>query len=147
MASFTAVHTKTTSAVGHALVLRSDGGVKPLLYEIVVGNSVTPADNAGEYRVIRTSDAGTTPIAVTEGQLDPDSAPPLVVANGGDFATDPSEAGGSLLGIPLNMRATFRWVTNTKPIMGVNTANNGLALDVVAQSSAFLLTTTLMWDE
>lgn len=147
MASFTAVHTKTTSATGHALVLKSDGGVKPLLYEIVLGNSITPADNAGEYRIIRTSTAGSTPIAVTEGQLDPDSAPPLVVADGGDFGTDPTEAGGSLLGIPLNQRATFRWVTNTKPIMGVNTADNGLALDVVAQSTAFLLTTTFMWDE
>jgi hypothetical protein len=147
MASFTANHTKTTSAVGHALVLKSDGGVKPLLYEIVLGTAITPADAAGDFRIIRTSTAGVTPIAVTEGQLDPDSAPPLVVADGGDFATDPTEAGGSLLGIPLNQRATFRWVTNTKPIMGVNAADNGLALDVVAQSTAFAPIVTMMWDE
>lgn len=147
MADFSASHLKTTTAVGHLMVLNSDGNVKPKLFEILLGTSVTPADNAGEYRIIRTNTAGVGPQAITEALLDPDSAAIRVVANGGTFTTDPVETGGALLTIPLNQRATFRWVTNTKFIMGVNTANEGLALDIVSQSSAFAIPATLMWEE
>ncbi len=147
MADFSATHVKSSNVVGHLLALVSNGSVKPKLFEIVIGTSITPTDNAGEYRIIRTNASSTGPQTVTEVSLDPDGTAIRVVAEGGTMTTDATETGGALLVIPLNMRATFRWVTNTKFIQGVNTADNGLALDVVAQSSAFLTHATMMWEE
>lgn len=79
------------------------------VYDVILGSEATPADAAILWTIQRCSAAGTT-TAVTPQKLDPADAAALTEA--GENATiEPTyTANEILLNVPLNQRATFRWV-------------------------------------
>lgn len=77
------------------------------IYDWTVGSDAAPGDTALTWRALRTSTAGTSS-AVTPSPLDLADAACVSVA-GQAFTVNPT-LGVVLMDIPLNQRASFRWV-------------------------------------
>jgi len=98
------------------------------VYDIVLGSEATPADNAFLWEIYkRTGPAtgGTAPAITPLDESDTDASE--LVANQNPTANG---AGGSVtkLSIPLNQRATFRWVAAPGgELVAPAIASNGLA--------------------
>lgn len=99
------------NTVKTAVGLTSAATVRPRIYEIVLGTSGTPADNALNWLLQRFTAAGTSS-AATPTALDP--ADPAALASGGQNHTvEPTyTAGAILLNIDANQRSTQRWVAS-----------------------------------
>lgn len=116
------------------------------LYDVVFGSEATPADNAFLWTVQRCTALGTS-TGVTPNALDPADA--ATEADAGENHTiDATQTAGAIpLAIPLNQRATFRWVASPgKEVVYPATASNGLAVNTPT-SSAVAVTATVHWEE
>lgn len=108
--------------------------VRIALYDLTIGSAATPADAAIEWNVDRSTSVGTGGTALTEVSLDPFSPTASGAAIGTSFTGDPTLAATPFLNIPVNQRATFRWVAAPgSELWSTASANNGIAL--VAESS------------
>ncbi len=116
----------TTASPGDsALTIESGTDQRPQVYDFTSGFGGTPADNAIQTLVQRTS-AAATGTSVTPESLDPDDA-----ASRATVVEDVTVE-GTLAGIPIfdqiiNQRATYRWVAAPGgEIVLPALANNGL---------------------
>jgi len=98
------------------------------VYELDFGSEATPADNPFLWQVQRCTTAGTattaTPVAINPADV-------ATEADGGaNHTIDPTlTASSMLLTVPLNQRATFRWVADPgKELVYPATASNGVAV-------------------
>lgn len=115
-------------------------------YDLVFGSSASPADNPFLFEVQKRTAAGGTPSAVTPQPLDDgDTIASTVVAS-----NQPASNGagsGIKLSIPLNQRASFRWVAAPGSELVVPaTASQGLAL-ATPTSSAVTCNATILFNE
>ena len=102
------------------------------IYDILVGSDATPADLAGEFNLIRGTVSGTG-TAVTPRALDPADPAALLVGEAGTFTGQTKTASSSMLNIPLNQRATFRWVAAPDgEIVVPATSDNWVGLESIA---------------
>ena len=100
-----------------------------MLYDMIVGSEATPADNPFLWQVQRCTTAGTS-TGVTPTALDPADAATESDAGENHTITPTLTAGAILLSIPLNQRATFRWVAQPGcELIYPATASNGLAVE------------------
>lgn len=106
------------------------------LYDFNVGCTTTPADAVFDY-VIRRVTGSATGSAVTPNPLDPADAASLFDAEDTITADAASFAAGTLLDrVPLNHRATFRWVASPGgELVWPATASNGLSIGLSAAST------------
>lgn len=112
--------------------ITSDGSVRIKIYDLVIGSDDTPADLAGEFMVNRSTTDGVSGTAITPNPLDPDTVAASAAGIGGTYGTEPVD-GTDLLPIPLNQRATFRWVAAPgSELVGPATNNAGIFLRSVA---------------
>ena len=105
------------------------------IYDIVVGSDATPADAAAEFNMIRgtVSGAGT---AVTGRPLDPGNPAAVMLPEGGTFTGQTKTANSDMLQIPLNQRATFRWVAAPDSELVIPaTSDNWVGLECIAVST------------
>ena len=116
------------------------------LYDWMFGSEAAPADNAFLWQVQRSTTAGTS-TSVTPQPLDPADAAAVSIA-GTNFTVDPTLTSGQLpLSVPLNQRASFRWVSAPgSEIVVPASANYGLAFRTPT-SSAVAVTATALIDE
>src|SRR5262245_11645988 len=115
-------------------------------YDAIFGSEASPADNAFLYIVQRFTAAGTTS-AVTPVALDPGDA--ATESDAGENATiEPTyTANLVLLAIPLNQRATFRWVAAPYgELVYPATASNGLGVQTTT-ASAVAISATIHYQE
>ncbi len=122
----------TNTSATTILGLTSAATIRPKLYDFTSGSAATPADNAGEYYIQRSTAAGTS-TAVTPQALD--TGDPSSLASAGEAHTvEPTyTANAILLAWTQNQRATFRWVASPGgEIVLPATAANGIGF-VVAQ--------------
>src|SRR5882757_6833051 len=97
-------------------------------YDIIVGSEAAPADNAFLYIFQRCTALGTS-TAVTPSPLDPADA--VTESDAGENHTvEPTyTANLVLLALPLNQRATFRWVApQGGELVYPATAGNGIGV-------------------
>lgn len=128
--------------------LTGSAAIRCKLYDMIIGSDATPADVATEFVINRTTDAGTGGTALTEQALDPLQVAATGAAIGGTFTTPPADAGGQLMMIALNQRATFRWVAVAGgEMISAATAANGLMLNCTASSGTPNINTTFHWEE
>lgn len=122
--------------------------VRPRVFDLVVGNSVTPADTAGLYAVTRFTAAGTTAgSAPTPNPLDFGDVAAIATV-GWTHSAEPTYAAADLLQIPLNQRATFRYVCSPGyEFVAPATAANGVGLRLVSSTSALVQSGTIFWSE
>lgn len=102
--------------------------IRPAIYDVIVGTTGTPADNAMRYGVQRFTVAGTT-TAKTANALDPGDVASLATC-GVDASIEPTKTAAAILvDIAANQRASFRWVAAPDgELKGPATNANGLAI-------------------
>lgn len=99
----------TTIDVGSVIVGTAATSRRFKIYDFVIGSDASPADNAFLWEIAKRTAAATSGSTVTAVALDTSDT----VAFTGTVNTNPTTNGagsGTVLGIPLNQRATFRWV-------------------------------------
>lgn len=116
------------------------------LFDLLWGASGTPADNSLVHSVIRIT-AGGTGSSVTPEPLDPADVVSLVVCDE-DTTIEPTPTGIPLLEVPVNLRATYRWIAAPdSEIIVAAVANEGLANRVLAASYTGQSEVSAMWIE
>lgn len=121
-----------TSSYTTALHVSGGTGLRVRLYELMLGQGGTPADNAIYWALMRHT-ALPTSSAVTPTPLDP--ADPAAEATAGENATAEGTvtAGSELLELAINQRASYRWVAAPGGELIVPaSANNGISARVKA---------------
>lgn len=115
-------------------------------YDVVVGSEAAAADNPFLYVFQRCTTAGTAS-AVTPQNLDPADATTEADA-GQNHTVEPTyTAGAIMLEIPLNQRATFRWIaTEGGRIITPATAANGIGIQTPT-SAAVLISSSVYVNE
>lgn len=115
------------------------------IFDIMFGSEATPADNVFLWQVHRCSDAGTS-TGVTPLPLDPADAATEADA-GENHTVEGTVATGSLLSIPLNQRATYRWVAAPgSELVYPATASNGFRI-TTPTATAVAITATALFEE
>jgi len=113
----------TTLAVGSIIA-----GATPrrgYVYEITYGSEGTPADNAFLWTVDRCTTQGTSS-AVTPSTRDQADTVAANAVAGQNFTINPTVSTLLMSRLPLNQRATFRWVAVPgKELVWPATQNNG----------------------
>lgn len=117
----------TNTAATTILELRSTSAIRPAIYDLISGSDATPADNAAEYNLQRTTTAGTS-TSVTPQALD--SGDPAATATAGEaHSAEPTyTANAVLLNYMHNQRATFRWVAAPDGEIILPAAANGVGV-------------------
>jgi len=117
------------------------------LYDILLGSEATPADNAFLWQLQRSTSVGTGS-SVTPTALDPADAASLFDAVE-NLTVDPTlTAGAILMSLPLNQRASFRWVAAPgSELVAPATANNGIAIRTPTATGLVAITSTAYIDE
>lgn len=148
MAKFAVRMQRTASTTASVGVVSSNASTphRGKLYDLVVGSEASPADNPFLWVLQRTTAAGTS-TSVTPTSLDSADAASLFTA-GQNHTIEPTyTAGAILLTIPLNQRATFRWVAAPGgELVYPATASNGIGTQTPT-SSAVAVTTEQYVDE
>jgi len=117
----------TTGSVG-SIVADATRPRRIKLYDLMFGSEATPADAALLWTLQRCTAAGTG-TSVTPQALDPADAATEADAAENHTIEPTYTAGGILLNIPLNQRATFRWVAAPGgELVAPATAANGFGL-------------------
>lgn len=122
-------------------------GVRPILYEFAIGENDTPADTQIQWSIQRSTAAGTS-TAVTPAPLDSND-PASTTAAGQNHTAEPTYTASTVLWqMPLNLRASHRWIADPDGGFIVPaTANNGLGLYPTHASSTVLMNGTLWFQE
>lgn len=125
-----AVASPTATLLG----LTSTTTIRPRIYDILMGSSATPADNALEWLLQRYTAAGTA-TSVTPHGLDPGD-PAASATAGKNHTVEPTyTAGAILLDVAINQRSTQRWVAApTGEFVLPATGANGAGLQPVHAS-------------
>lgn len=147
MANYTAPVQRTAGIAVTVGSLAADATAprRQKLYDLIVGSEASPADNAFLWTTTRFTAAGTS-TAVTPEAVDGADAAALADV-GEDHTAEPTYTGISLLDIPLNQRATFRWVANPGSELVIPaTANNGLGLRTPT-ATAVVVTAQIFFEE
>lgn len=114
---------------------------------IAIGSAATPADQANNLQLNRTTAAGTS-TAVTPRPTD--SADGASVATAGENHTsEPTKTSDLvLLSISPNTRSLAQWYAKAgRPLIVPDTANNGLALVFIVSTGTQLHEATMHFDE
>lgn len=145
MAKYAVAGNKGTASVKAIINARSDAGApsRGRLYDYMVGSITTPADNAFDHELIRSTTAGTA-AANTPSPLDPADA--AAVNDASDTYTVDPTFGVVLMRVPLNQRATYRWVAAPGgELVWPATASNGIT-GALATASTTDFSATMMVD-
>lgn len=127
----------TTLSLG-SVNAASSGPRRAKVYDVVIGSEASPADNAFLYLLQRITTAGTS-TAVTPSPLDPADAASGMTA-GQNHTIEPTyTAGLVMLRLPLNQRATFRWVAGQGgELVYPATASNGFGIQTPTSSAVVI---------
>lgn len=130
----------TTASVG-SMTADATRPRRARIFDLVLGSEGSPADNAFLWVYQRCTAAGTS-TSVTPRNLDPADATTEFDA-GQNHTVEPTyTAGAELLYVPLNQRATFRWVAAPGCELVIPaTASNGVGIQTPT-SSAVVVTST-----
>lgn len=131
---FTRGQAAVASPSATLLTVTSATTIRPGIYDMYLGSSATPGDNALLWKAQRSTAAGTN-TAFTAIALDP--ADPASLATCGHAHTvEPTYTSNAFLfWLALNQRATHRAILDPNgPLMMPATANNGIGVFVVHSS-------------
>ena len=117
--------------------------------DVVVGSVATPADQAADFLLNRTTAVGTEGSGLVPNNLDPAGPAGAYDSGLGVFSVEPTyTAAKQLLAFQLNQRATFRWVAapGYELIMAA-TQNNGAGLKTITSTSTQAHGATILFEE
>lgn len=121
--------------------------VRPAIFDILIGSNATPADNASEWQVLRFTAAGTSTAVVPTATDSGDPASTSIC--GKNHSAEPTYSPAvSLLDIPLNQRATFRWVAAPgSEFVAPATAASGFGLQCQVATAAVAMQSSVLFME
>jgi hypothetical protein len=107
------------------------------IFDLTVGSVATPADQAADFLLGRTTAVGTEGSGLVPNNLDPGGPAGDMDSGLGVFSAEPTyTAAKQLLAFQLNQRATFRFVAAPGcEMMMTATQNNGAGLKTVSSTS------------
>jgi hypothetical protein len=122
--------------------------VRPAIFDLLLGNSQTPADQAAKYALQRFTAAGTAGNSPTPEPLDTGDVA-AIATTGNAHSVEPTYTAGKILWqLSLNQRASFRHVCNPGyEFKAPATAANGLGLYLVASTTALVEDGQIYWLE
>ncbi len=136
----------TTLAVG-SLACDATTVRRAKIFDLMFGSEATPADNALQWQVQR-STTQPTATSLTPTALDPADAAAIDDATENSTADGTKTANAILLSIPLNQRASYRWVAAPGGELVIPaTANNGVHFTTPIQTAAIAVTATCHFEE
>ena len=129
------------------VVVTASNLARPALFEWIIGSTGTPADYSSTNNLQRFSAAGTT-TSVVPAPLDPGSVASVTTA-GYTATVEPTyTANTKLVSLPLNMRASFRWVANPGyELLCPATNANGVGAVQTVSSTTFTANSDLFFFE
>lgn len=131
---YVSIGAQNAAADTSVLGVTSAATIRPILYELIFGNSAIPADNAFLMYLQRYTDPGTG-TSVTPHGLDPADPAAIAAAKQNHSAEPTYTAGSILMNFSLNQQATFRWVVPPdKGLVLPATASYGAGLKFSAVS-------------
>lgn len=146
MARYGVQHSTASGANLDIINLTGAATIRCKLYDLVIGSDANAADGVQQFQIERSTSVGTGGTALTEEPLDPLTVAATAAALGGTFSGAPAE-GNVLLEIPLNQRATFRWVAAPgSELISAATASNGLML-TTRGAATHVVNATMLWEE
>lgn len=146
--TFDAIAAQGSATVPQAQLV-SAATVRPKIYDLVIGSSSTPADQAGSWTIRRSTTASTGGTAITPSAIDPADPASLSSSMIAPSMSAPTlTAGLILLAWALNQRATFRWVAAPgKELVAPATASNGLTMMNSVLTGAYNVTGCIEFEE
>lgn len=140
--------TASTTASLASMTADSTRARRLRVFDFIIGSEATPADAAILWTFQRCSAAGTS-TGVTPVNLDPASSTTEYDA-GENHTIEPTYTAGAILAnVPLNQRATFRWVAapGAEWVMPATAANGfGIQTDTISTGTP-VITATVYADE
>lgn len=117
--------------------------------DLIVGSAATPADQAADFLLNRSTAVGTEGSGLIPNNLDPGGPAGDCDSGLGVFSVEPTyTAAKQLLAFQLNQRATFRWVAAPGyELMMTATQNNGAGLQTVSSTSTQAHGACIMFEE
>ena len=152
MARYSASGSQTlqSSASGDATALSfaaQSTAHRNIIYEMWFGNTGAPADQVTVYTIGRITADGTGS-AVTPSPLDAADRASQCTCLENHTAEPTYTSGGELLEMPLNHRATFRWVAAPGgEFITPATDNNGVGMKAIHASATTDFRMGAMWEE
>ena len=117
------------------------------ILDVIVGSEATPADNAFLWQFQRSTTQGTAS-TVTPEPLDPADAVALADALENHTVNGTLTGGAIPLTIPLNQRASFRWVASPGSELVIPaTADNGFHLLTPTAGGLVAISASLIFEE
>lgn len=137
---------KTLINVFHSAATPTNRG---RIFDVLVGSVATPADQAADFLLNRTTAVGTEGSGLVPNNLDPGGPAGDCDSGLGVFTGEPTyTASKQLLAFQLNQRATFRWVAAPGCELYMSaTQNNGAGLKTVTSSSTQAHGCTIYFEE
>ncbi len=131
------------------LTLISATTIRPKLYQVLIGCSATPADQATRFYIGRVTGAGTAAGNFTPMAMDPADPASLATAGQGTFSGEPTYTSNAQQAqISMNQRATVSWVANQGyEIICPATGSNGVGLRSSAATGTAVHDASIWWDE
>ena len=138
----------TTGTLGSVGAVSTTQARRGRIYDIMLGSEATPADAAILWGMRRYTAAGTSTAVVPQAL---DAADAAFLGQAGENHTiEPTYAAGlNILNVPVNQRATFRWVAapGGELVWPATTANGfGLETDTISTGTP-VITATFHVDE
>lgn len=149
MANFAVTGQQAAITTSPKTSLRITGGTggRTKLYDLLVGASGTPADNALVWTLIRHT-ANPTDTAVTPTPLDPADVASRATAGENATVEGTVTAGSELLEFPINQRGTMRWVASPGGELIIPaTLNNGICVRTKSATYTGAAETTIHFNE
>lgn len=116
--------------------------------DVIFGSSATPADLALTWRLSRSTAVGTEGTGVVPAPLDIGDPASLFDGAQAHSAEPTYTAATELLEVPLNQRATFRWIAAPGgEFVTPATANNGVGMAAIHASMVGATEVTMHWEE
>jgi hypothetical protein len=117
------------------------------IYDLVVGSAATPADQAADFLLGRSTAKGTG-TALTPNNLDP-GGPAGEIGSDHSHSAEPTYTSSKqLLAFQLNQRATFRWVAAPgSELVMTASQNNGAGIQTVTSTSTQAYGCTMLFEE
>jgi len=138
----------TSAKSGATLTAKAD--IRPIIYDVVIGNSESPNDYAWRAQLQRyasTNDG--TGTSVTPAPLDPTDPPALTITKNAHTAEPTSYVSGKvLLEFNANLRTQTRWVAYYgSELVSVMAANEGIGFRLDNATTALILRGTILFRE
>ena len=149
MSNYAATGQLAAVSTAYKTALRVTGGTggRTRLFDLLIGASGTPADNALTWTLMRHT-AAPTDTAVTPTPLDPADVAARAAAGENASAEGTVTAGSELLELPINQRASYRWVASPGGELVIPaTASNGISGRVKSAAYTGAAEATIQFNE